>query len=459
MKNFKLLVILVIVSLVTGCSKEDAPVPTPNILVVTTDLPTGITATAAKLGGNVVSDGGSPVIRRGICVSLTVNPTIDDPANDDVAEMGTGMGAFSEIFSDLPSNTTGHVRAFATNATGTVYGENKTFTTLGGCPIVNVTPGITTPTTWTTGNVYVINSTLTITSTLTIQPGVVIKLGISGTIDIINSGKILANGTAVNRITFTSIADDSVCGDTNGDGTTTTPQKGDWLNVYLNGGTGHSVKYCDFLYAGANDGGYRCAVVISIAGPSFTFDNCTFAHTATSTNFTSQFAFYGGSNMTNPAISIFTNNMFYDNNIPIYLNATYSINPNNIYSDSSNPTLKNTRNCIWMYPNGGSNVAVTYNETEVPYVMDGYLQKSTGSMNIGAGVIIKFPTGNTFGLNVGGMTLNAGAFLTSLKDDQKGGDTNGDGNATSPASADWLGYYNWNTSAWVTGSNILYAAN
>ena len=459
MKNFKLLVILVIVSFVTGCSKEDAPIPTPNVLVVTTDLPTGITATAAKLGGNVVSDGGSPVIRRGICVSLTVNPTIDDPANDDVAEMGTGMGAFSEIFSDLPSNTTGHVRAFATNATGTVYGENKTFTTLGGCPIVNVTPGITTPTTWTTGNVYVINSTLTITSTLTIQPGVVIKLGISGTIDIINSGKILANGTAVNRITFTSIADDSVCGDTNGDGTTTTPQKGDWLNVYLNGGTGHSFKYCDFLYAGANDGGYRCAVVISIAGPSFTFDNCTFAHTATSTNFTSQFAFYGGSNMTNPAISIFTNNMFYDNNIPIYLNATYSINPNNIYSDSSNPTLKNTRNCIWMYPNGGSNVAVTYNETEVPYVMDGYLQKSTGSMNIGAGVIIKFPTGNTFGLNVGGMTLNAGAFLTSLKDDQKGGDTNGDGNATSPGNADWLGYYNWNTSAWVTGANILYSQN
>ena len=459
MKNFKFIAIISVVILTSSCSKDDAPGLTLSASVVTTETPTGITATNAKLGGIVVSDGGSAVTRRGICISLTVNPTIDDPANDEVLGMGTGIGAFSDTFTGLPSNSTRHVRAFATNATGTVYGENKTFTTLAGCSIINVTAGVTAPTIWTSGNVYVVNGTVIVSATLTIEPGVVVKLGIAGNIEVINSGKILANGTTASRITFTSIADDSVCGDTNGNGSTTTSQKGDWLNVYLNGGTGHSFKYCDFLYAGANDGGYRCAVVISIAGTSFTFDNCTFAHTASSTNFTSQFAFYGGSNMTNSSISIFTNNMFYNNNIPIYLNATYSINPNNTYSNAGNPTLKNTRNCIWMYPNGGSNVAVTYNETEVPYVMDGYLQKSTGSMNIGAGVIMKFPTGNTFGLNVGGMTLNAGAILTSLKDDQKGGDTNGDGNATSPANADWLGYYNWNTSAWVSSANILYARN
>ena len=459
MKNFKLLVMLVIVSLVTGCSKEDAPVPTPNILVVTTDLPAGITATAAKLGGNVVSDGGSAVTRRGICVSLTVNPTIDDPANDDVAEMGTGVGAFSEFFTDLPSNTTGHVRAFATNATGTVYGENKTFTTLGGCPIVNVTPGINTPTTWTTGNVYVINSTVTITSTLTIQPGVVIKLGIAGSIDIINSGKILANGTVTNRIVFTSIADDSVCGDTNGDGTTTTPLKGDWINLYLNGGNGHIFKYCDFKYAGANDGGYRAAVIVSIAGPSFTFDNCVFAHTANGTNFTGQFAFNAGAYMKDPTVSVFTNNVFYDNLIPISLNATYSLNPNNSYSNPANPAQKNAKNCIWVYPDGGSNIAVSYNETEVPYVMDGTLTKSTGSLNIGPGAIIKFPQGNTYGLNVINLTLSGTAFLTSIKDDVRGGDTNGDGNATAPAANDWVGYYNRNTAAWANGPNILYAIN
>ena len=454
MKNLKIILVL-IATVLTSCTKEDAT--TTNVLVVTTDTPTEITATQAKLGGNVVSDGGSPVTKRGICVALTPNPTIDDPKN--VAEMGAGIGAYSDTFIELPSNTTGHVRAFATNANGTVYGEDKQFTTLGGCTIVNVTTGITTPTTWTTGNVYVINSSVTVTSTLSIQPGVVIKLGLAGNIRVNNSGKILAEGTATNRVIFTSLADDSVCGDTNGDGTTTTPQKGDWLNLYLNGGTGHIFKYCDFRYAGANDSGYRCAVLISVAGSSFTFDNCVFAHTANGTNFSAQFAFFGGSYMSDPAVSVFTNNVFYDNNTPIYLNCTYSINSNNSYSNPANPAQKNTKNCIWMYVDSSNSTAINYSETEVPYVMDGGLQKSAGSVTIAAGVTVKFPQGNIYGLNVINLTLNPTAFLTSIKDDVHGGDTNGDGNATAPAANDWNGYWNRNTNAYVQGPNILYAAN
>ena len=456
MKKFKI-ILLFIATIVASCSKDDAQVT--NVLNVTTNTPTGITERNANFGGNVVSDGGSPVTRRGVCISLTPNPTIDDPTNDDVIEMGTGVGAFSKTFTDLPSNTTGHVRAFATNATETVYGENKTFTTLGGCPIVNVTAGIATPTTWTTGNVYIINTQINVTSILTIQPGVVIKLGNAGKIEIRNGATIIADGIPTNRVVFTSLKDDSVCGDTNGDGTTTTPQKGDWVNLYLNGGIGHIFKYCDFKYAGGNDGGFRGAVIVSIDGSSFTFDNCVFAHTASSTNFSAQFAFFAGSYMSDPTVSIFTNNVFYDNNIPIYLNGTYTINTNNSYSNPANPIQKNAKNCIWMYANGGTNVAVSYNETEVPYVMDGTLTKSTGSVNIGPGAIIKFPQGNIYGLNVINLTLSPTAFLTSLKDDAHGGDTNGDGNATSPVAKDWVGYYNRNTNTYVQSANILYAAN
>ncbi len=126
MKNLKTSILLIIATITFSCSKNDPP--TSKVIVVVTETPTEITATQAKLGGNVVSDGGSPVTKRGVCVALTPNPTIDVPEN--VLEIGAGIGAFSETLIELPSNTTGHVRAFATNANGTVYGEDKQFATL-----------------------------------------------------------------------------------------------------------------------------------------------------------------------------------------------------------------------------------------------------------------------------------------------------------------------------------------
>jgi hypothetical protein len=458
MKKLQFLFAFICVSALVSCSEDDAS--TPPVLTVQTATPSNLTNSSVTLGGEVVSDAGKPVTERGICIGETANPVINDP-NGFTDVLGSGLGIFSDTYdiSSLSPNTIVHVRAYAINADGIVYGENKTFVTLGCATVTIPTTVISTPITFSNGNVYILDGTLTVNAVLTIEPGVILKLTNNGNIDVQGSGKIIANGTLENRIVFTSIADDSYCGDTNGDGSTTLPQKGDWQNVYLNGGTGNSFRYCDFLYAGANDGGYRCAVLISVAGPSFTFDNCTFAHTQTSTNFTAQFAFYGGSYMSNPAVSVFTNNVFYDNNIPIYLSATYSIDPNNSYSNPLNPSQKNTRNCIWMYPDAGTNIAVSVTETEVPYVMDGYLQKSTGSMTIGPGAIMKFPTGNTFGLNIATLNLHPTAFLTSLKDDVHGGDTNGDGNVTAPANGDWYGYYNWTTSAWVNGTNILYAAN
>jgi hypothetical protein len=435
--------------------------PTTTAPVVTTDTPTGITDTQATLGGNVTNDGGSAVTARGVCVSLQINPTINDPANDDVLPMGTGSGAFTDTFEGFPANTVVHVRAFATNSNGTTYGEDKVFTTLAsnGCPIVNVTAGITTPTTWTKDKVYMVSGTIVVTSVLTIEAGVVIKL--KGSIDVNSGGKIVANGTATDRIVFTSFSDDSVCGDSNGDGTATTAQKGDWEMLYLNGGTGNTFKYCDFLYAGKNRSGRNCAVEISIAGPSFTFDHCTFAHTLSSSS-SNAYVIFAQSYMSDPSVSVFTNNAFFDNDRPIYLDSRYTMNPNNIFHDPNNASITNTRNGI--YYSGGLSAGQTasWNVTEVPYVIATSCRAFSGStLNIGPNVVVKFVATDSELGSTNTINLDATAFLTSYKDDAHGGDTNGDGNASSPAAGNWVGYWNNPTgfAVWITGPNILYSSH
>ena len=339
------------------------------------------------------------------------------------------------------------------------------------CNVVQVTPNsvgvtISTPTTWSAGNVYVITEYVTVTSVLTIEPGAIIKLDVDGKLQVINSGKITANGTASQHITFTSIKDDSYCGDSNGDGTATSPQKGDWLNIYLNGGNGNSFTYCDVLYAGRNDGGYYNAVLISIAGASFTFDHCTFAHTLSNSSASSAYTFHGGSYMSDPSVSIFTNNVFYDNDRPIYCNSYYTLDPSNTFHNPSNPGEKNTRNGIFSYIyTNPANATVSWNITEVPYVIDVFFNGggsgATGTINIGPNVIVKFSNSSS-GISRGSsrtVNIGAGAILTSYKDDANGGDTNGDGNTSVPATGDWDGFWDYQTQTYVSGGYILYAAH
>ncbi len=97
-----------------------------TIPTVTTDTMSGVSNTAATGGGIVISDGGSPVTARGICFSTSASPTI---ANS-LAPSGAGVGAFSSTMSGLSPVTTYYARAYATNAAGTAYGVQRTFTTI-----------------------------------------------------------------------------------------------------------------------------------------------------------------------------------------------------------------------------------------------------------------------------------------------------------------------------------------
>lgn len=103
-----------------------------GLAVVTTDSITSITATGFTAYGTVVSDCDIQVTARGICYSTTQYPTIEDKHTT----IGKGLGDFRSTITGLEYATTYYVRAYATNATATVYSEQKEVTTLSGLPTV-----------------------------------------------------------------------------------------------------------------------------------------------------------------------------------------------------------------------------------------------------------------------------------------------------------------------------------
>ncbi|MFM2250777.1 MAG: hypothetical protein RLZZ358_1704, partial [Bacteroidota bacterium] len=95
----------------------------PSITTVTV---TEITATAAKSGGSITADGNSPITARGVVWGTATNPTISLSTK---TSNGTGSGAFQSAITGLAANTKYYVRAYATNTTGTGYGNEFSFTT------------------------------------------------------------------------------------------------------------------------------------------------------------------------------------------------------------------------------------------------------------------------------------------------------------------------------------------
>ena len=95
--------------------------------VVTTAEVTEIKLFSAVCGGEVISNGESVVVARGVCWSTEQNPTIENSHTTD----GVSTGTYTSNLTELNYGTTYYVRAYAINANGiTAYGEERVFTTL-----------------------------------------------------------------------------------------------------------------------------------------------------------------------------------------------------------------------------------------------------------------------------------------------------------------------------------------
>jgi parallel beta-helix repeat protein len=99
--------------------------PPPDYPSVTTSSITSIGDVSASGGGNVTDAGGGTITARGICWNTSTDPTTANSKTSD----GSGTGAFTSSITGLTASTLYYIRAYATNATGTNYGDNVTFTT------------------------------------------------------------------------------------------------------------------------------------------------------------------------------------------------------------------------------------------------------------------------------------------------------------------------------------------
>lgn len=242
--------------------------------------------------------------------------------------------------------------------------------------------------------------------TLTLQPGTIFKFDPGTEMRIESGNSLVTQGTPQRPVVFTSMADDSVGGDTGGDGPTT-GAPGQWTGPrFQNAGALTSVSTASFRFAQA----------VRVEG--------------------------GSAKMVDVAISSMS------------IAAVIYTNPYAFITGGPLAASGNTLNGIDVMPGGSANVAVTWADLGLPYVIrNGQVDFSnSGSLAIGPGTVVKLdgtPVGVGFG-RFGTLAINdrpfsiAGTaakpvYFTSLKDDSVGGDTNGDGAATAPAPGDWHG--------------------
>jgi alpha-tubulin suppressor-like RCC1 family protein len=87
---------------------------------------TAITAVTASVGVSITADGGVPITVRGVCWSTSASPTLTNSCTSN----GTGSGSFTASLTGLSPRTLYHARAYVTNAQGTFYADDVTFTTI-----------------------------------------------------------------------------------------------------------------------------------------------------------------------------------------------------------------------------------------------------------------------------------------------------------------------------------------
>lgn len=124
MSKLKLGLVMFILSFTFGSCKKEQVVKIPFEII--TETVTEIDWTSAVSGGDVIMDGGTIVIEKGVVWDTKTNPTanLSTKTSD-----GRGLGSFKSKINGLVAGTQYFVRAYAINSTDTIYGKEVIFKT------------------------------------------------------------------------------------------------------------------------------------------------------------------------------------------------------------------------------------------------------------------------------------------------------------------------------------------
>ena len=292
-----------------------------------------------------------------------------------------------------------------------------------------------------TGLPYLVNSNLSLNTnlTLSIPSGTVIKFMSSGRFIVEDDGTLDLQSTASTPIYFTSYRDDSIGGDTNQDGDVTSPSSGNWDGIHINDNDGTDLHHCVIRYGGYDSSGavsvYECSPVIrdNVIEHSY-YGIEIFGDADTSSSF-------------DPSYPKITNNIIRNNTRAPVFQEGYSFP-----EYSGNTFTGNDYQAImvraYLYaPAPQTEVWNDYHETGLPYLVNSNFSLNTNiTLSIPSGTIIKFMSSARFIVEDDGTldlqsTASTPIYFTSYRDDSIGGDTNQDGEVTSPSSGNWDGIH------------------
>lgn len=122
-----------------GCVKQmdrNNPLDGKTLPLITTNAISSYTSNSAVGTGMINSNGGLPILSKGLVYSITPNSPVEL-----MSKLGNGTGdpVFISNLTNLNPASRYYVRAFATNLMGTAYGNEVTFVTRSDTPYINTT--------------------------------------------------------------------------------------------------------------------------------------------------------------------------------------------------------------------------------------------------------------------------------------------------------------------------------